>query len=644
MYKRFILSIISLLLFRVSAAQEVMISLQENALLKENMHQHLNRTKSTSKPLELPFFDDFSERGVYPNPSRWADNKVFVNNTYPAHPPTLGVATFDALDEMGKLYTEASSAKFIADVLTSVPIRLDSLTTPSRRIISPADSVYFSFYFQPEGYGFAPNESDSLVLEFFVDHPIISQQKWVRVWSSPGMNLNDFYAKYKTYFLKVMVPITNPDFFRSGFRFRFYNYASIMYPTNQSFQSNRDHWHIDYVFLHLNRRKSEAGHPDLALVANPGSLLKRYYQMPYKQYKQNFVNEMADNLVVSVANLNNQPVLGSYQYAVRGPAGDTIKSYTSGTQTILPFSSSGYAQATALARPQVGFVFPLYAQSQTSFSVTHWLRNSSGLKQTSNDTLKHIQFFGNYFAYDDGTAEAGYGLNYAGGQLAYKFQLNTPDTLSALHMFFNHILNNQPQRYFHLKVWNDLGGKPNKVIYSQEFLQPLAEEGFNTFTSYTFTDNVTINNTTFPGLVFYVGWQQVTADLLNVGFDRNTNNKSKVYYNLGGIWYNSMLDGSVMMRPVMGALPKANSQIAEHIQSLKVSPNPVSHGLITLTKSENVSQAARIKIYDMLGSLVMEQAFSNMLDIAKLSPGVYLIQLLDTNRAVTGISRFVVAR
>ena len=39
----------------------------------------------------------------------------------------------------------------------------------------------------------------------------------------------------------------------------------------------------------------------------------------------------------------------------------------------------------------------------------------------------------NYIAYDDGTAEAGYGLvNAKSGKVAVQFQLNTKDTLSAI--------------------------------------------------------------------------------------------------------------------------------------------------------------------------------------------------------------------
>ena len=78
--------------------------------------------------LVLPFYDDFSYAGPYPNPSLWLDQYVFVNNTKGVAPPTIGVATFDGLNQFGYPYdsTVVSSGNTIApphssDTLTSTP-------------------------------------------------------------------------------------------------------------------------------------------------------------------------------------------------------------------------------------------------------------------------------------------------------------------------------------------------------------------------------------------------------------------------------------------------------------------------------------------------------------------------------------------
>ena len=90
----------------------------------------------------LPFFDDFSHCGLYPDSTKWTDNNVLVNDGFPLSPPNRNGATFDVLDANGKVYNYAISNAFVAEYLTSVRIRLDSIMEPEPRVLSPADSVY----------------------------------------------------------------------------------------------------------------------------------------------------------------------------------------------------------------------------------------------------------------------------------------------------------------------------------------------------------------------------------------------------------------------------------------------------------------------------------------------------------------------
>lgn len=89
-------------------------------------HGILSASGSTAdSAVLLPFFDDFTYEGPYPDPDLWADRSVFVNNTYAFYPPTYGVATFDAMDSEGALYRHGGlGVSFSADTLTSRPIRL----------------------------------------------------------------------------------------------------------------------------------------------------------------------------------------------------------------------------------------------------------------------------------------------------------------------------------------------------------------------------------------------------------------------------------------------------------------------------------------------------------------------------------------
>ena len=85
-------------------AQEVVIGLQSNPQIR-SAWEKLDKRKTivSSDTLDLPFFDDFSKLTTYPDQVKWKDNYVFINNTYSNQQKTLGVATFDALDNTGRL-------------------------------------------------------------------------------------------------------------------------------------------------------------------------------------------------------------------------------------------------------------------------------------------------------------------------------------------------------------------------------------------------------------------------------------------------------------------------------------------------------------------------------------------------------------
>ena len=85
--------------------------------------------------------------------------QCFVNRTYPINPVTIGVATFDGLDEYGYARNfSQSNPSAPSDTLLSQEIDL-----------SAVDTAYLMFYFQGKGIGDAPQSNDSLVLEFLSD-------------------------------------------------------------------------------------------------------------------------------------------------------------------------------------------------------------------------------------------------------------------------------------------------------------------------------------------------------------------------------------------------------------------------------------------------------------------------------------------
>ena len=163
----FLIIFISLFAGVVGFTQEILTGLQTNPMVKAKATElarlkYLNAGLDTI-PMTTPFFDDFSANGVYPSKQRWIDNFGFENDDFPVYPVNLGAMTLDAINDSGNMYPTAvpGPQAFVADYLTSRYIRLDSVFSPVPRRLSPTDSVYLSFYYQPQGRGRPPQKTDS---------------------------------------------------------------------------------------------------------------------------------------------------------------------------------------------------------------------------------------------------------------------------------------------------------------------------------------------------------------------------------------------------------------------------------------------------------------------------------------------------
>jgi len=171
--RKIFITVILIIALLPGIAQEVITELQINPQLRTySAIQRDQLFKSQRLTLDaavmLPFFDDFNYESIYPTPSLWIDNAAFVNTDYALFPPNIGVATLDALNYKGELHSNAipGPQHFFADSLTSRMIRLDSVFDPFPESVKIKDSVYLSFFYQPQGRGNAPESLDSLILEF----------------------------------------------------------------------------------------------------------------------------------------------------------------------------------------------------------------------------------------------------------------------------------------------------------------------------------------------------------------------------------------------------------------------------------------------------------------------------------------------
>lgn len=622
----------------VKAQEIVTPSFTHQELLTKAKPIMLSASVKNSALLSIPFIDDFSSPDIYPNQNLWQGRSVFINNRYPVSPLSIGVATLDAINDTGAHYAGAASFPFGADTLLSLPIRLDSVVSNSIKL-SPSDSVFLSFMYQPQGLGNAPEEEDSLVLEFY--SPSLDQ--WFHAWSSAGMSYQAFYNLYGSPFRKVMIAILDTVFFEQGFMFRFTNYASLSSLSLPSFASNVDHWHIDYVHLDYGRSINEPLLNDVAFTSGPGSLLSRYQSIPWTQYLADTLNLMRHDARFRYSKYAGVPEIIDLSFTIRDLVG-TSGNYT-GFPAVFNYGNTAPFTDTAII-PRPDFSNYYFRTNQTNngnvdFEVMAWLKPNFSLNLSKiNDTLRFYQRFYNYMAYDDGTAEAGYGLSPAGSRLAYKFTLNHPDTLRSIMMYFNQTLNNASQKYFYLTVWNDNGGMPGTVIYEKAGQRPLYENELNRFHTYQLDQPLPLSGS------FYIGWRQTTDDNLNVGYDRNTDNKDKIFYNVDGSWLQSLQSGSLLIRPVLGRYNQPFTGISTPISQkgeLKVFPNPCMNDEINVIFEDEISASSNITlvITDLQGRIITETAYQSRITLPSISKGMYLIYLTENGKRLVQPVKFI---
>ena len=373
--------------------------------------------------INLPIVDDFSYSTSYPSQKFWMDSKVLVNSTHSRNPLSVGVATFDGLNEEGYPYHPSdNSSDTIADVLTSKYINLTNL-----------NNVYLSFYYQPGGWGEEPEPEDSLVVQFW--SPVDST--WEQVWGVEGFNSNNFSA--------AIIAVDSSKWLQNGFQFRFAAYGA----RNGSF----DVWNIDYVYMEHSRTGNDSIIQDPTFSKPLPGFIRGYEEIPWFHFD---VNQQKDTL--NTAYRRNGPTPSP-------PWTLTKNKFTLFKNGAVDLTGNGFLNSND--PHNVDLINPLNIENYDpgaildSFSlrVTAILPGDKVNPFTTNDTLKGRQAFYNHYAYDDGTAERAYGVeNIFGARMAFRFNPLQPDTMKGLFFRFAHGGVDGRNYTFKIGVWQDNAG------------------------------------------------------------------------------------------------------------------------------------------------------------------------------------------
>ncbi len=555
----------------------------------------------------------------------WVDNFACHNYRFPIDPWSLGVVTMDGVDENGMPYDFGNAAAYEeADHLTSKHINLSGKT-----------NVYLTFIYQPGGYGNDPETQDSLLLDFWEPD---SNAWYPSGWKTDGDATPDVWDT-----VHWAIPLALLD---NGFRFRFRNWAST--------SAALDHWHIDYIRLEDNLTATVDPFSDLAIQYPINTLIKDYTAVPWDHFrnvdpatkmldKGTIFAFNSDNDATNYANGNfyieHESVMQlDFTLPNPGAGGGWTGNWEVGTNAYPYDIASIYSYDNTIdTDPQTVFDVRMNIDAAVSASNVY----------AQNDTTYFQQKFDNYYSYDDGSAEAAYGLNGSFAKLAYEFESYELDTLTGILMHFVPWVDDLSSKIFLLTVWEDSAGVPGKKIYQDDFFEahsPEYEGSKSGFRYYEFYNEIgTVDVPTDPkgrkgvvltGTKFYVGWEQLDDESLQIGLDWNIDNGEKIWRNTSGTWLQSSFDCSLLIRPVFSTGLNYTLNIPEEEIELTIGmyPNPTNGELNFSETPEDFST----HIFDMSGRLVLKSINEKSLDISFLNSGVYLVDLRDEN----GISLF----
>lgn len=547
----------------------------------------------------------------------WQDDDVHINGTYGVDPPSIGVATFDGLSRTGYPYDFPNYTAYgRADKLTSVPIDLE---------YPAGDSIYLSFFYQAKGLSgdSIPQVGDSLLLEFYA--PL--EASWYRVWGIPYVDQAPFQ--------QVLIPVTQGRFLKDGFQFRFVNYATL--------SGSFDHWHLDYVRLGRQRAFNDTRIVDVAWVYPEASILQTYTSVPFDQFASAPASLMAVQVTEKLRNLDINDRLIEYRMSAQNLDGGPFTEFING---VSPNSNAASIIDTGhpINSAPNNFVYDNAPSSGAAFWDVRFRAIVSPDINPYNDTMRLRQEFSNFYAYDDGSAEAGYGLNIGGARLAYRFDLIGPDTLRAIRMYFNPIANQPPnlppdEGSFFLTIWSSLS--PEVVLYRNfSFSSPEYRlDGIDKFVEYALDEPLPVEGT------IYIGWTQTNAAAMNIGFDRNRNNRSRIFYDVGNGFTNTSFRGSLMMRPVMISEvdPWAGMAPSSPVHKIALWPNP-ANDIVNILTEEAVPVGSVWHCLDAMGRQVSSGpvlAITSFGTLA-LADGFYTVRITSPTGEVVARTPFVV--
>jgi|GEM_PF-2603856 len=474
-------------------------------------------TIAQSPVIQYPFQDDFNRPQILPDPLVWSDKYAYINSSYAINPITIGVATLDGLNEYGMPYVSVSDG-FVngqGDYLTTNQICYDA----DEEILN---NSFLSFFYQPQGYGDYPNQTDTLycqIKDVRSGPDGIPYGRWKTIWKAvitptnsemfdlleinplTGDTIHNPYTPDIEFpFKKVFIPVS--ESFLSGEQNNDTIYLTessliltqvpedwtdedpyqmvVVEETEASYMRDgmqirfstwltntgiNDQWHIDYVQFNSDAQNEGYDLTDLAHIYPPDDFLTNYSLMPWNHFYNYQEKECDTTLSFYMRNNSDQNVDIDFSLEVEELCTpDEIESLRDlvtqiiGAQDIEYFEYDPNGQTGNLTRN--GYFPNDYNQEDGVVIRTSFNAFTDNDNDLSNNTYLQDQIFSNIFAYDDGSAEKSLQLQGTGTKMVMRYVLNEPDELRGIGVSFNQVLGDIPVNdgIMNLRVYKKLKG------------------------------------------------------------------------------------------------------------------------------------------------------------------------------------------
>jgi len=599
--------------------------------------------KAAIEPIDFDsiFFDDFSDYhyAVFPKKEHWADRYAYINSTYPDSMISLGVATLDAFDQYGYPYYTVENPIAASDTLTSQPFNFKE---------TPDKDVYFSFFYQAGGKGDLPEgianddpdimAKDTLILEFFS----VDSSRWDPAFSTLD---NTDSCNFRQVILKV-----DNSYLKDGFKFRFRNYTSMTGNYQQGEDmgkfSNADQWHIDYIVMkEVNGPSDLETLRDITIVKPLLPSLTGYTTVPWSHL--NTVQMALESIEMPITIRNFDPNNGASfnvvrffktidlthnEYLLNRDFSNLFDPYRQITFRDTLISNIFYNDDDTIGRfERIGFIQP-----------------DIGIVQPYiNDTVKRMEIYYDQYAYDDGSAEFGFGIggdNEDNIRVAQRFRTyhknSGPDSLlRGVLIYFGKSVDSSTIDYaYSISIRAADQNKPSaEVLYSSGEYTPDYSVKMNEFTRIEIDPPLPVPED------FFVVVNQISG-YLNIGYDINNDNLDKIYVYSNQTWTQpySLQKGSLMIRPSFGkySLPTRLPLPASENSKLEVYPNPATDMLYF--KSDPQTKKYDIKVYNIMGVMLLNtETDLPSIEVSSLNPGIYLLVVTSSDNTGKKIAKFI---